>query len=418
MIADLIFFIVLLFLSAFFSASETAFTSLSLLQVENLEKKKGRKGKLIKSFYEKPDIFISTVLVCNNLVNVSMSAIATNYTIKMWGSDILGYVTGILTLIILIFGEVTPKNIAITWNESIILAASPVIWILSAVFRPVIAVINFCGTSITKIFRGNKKEKVSVEMIYNLISYASNLNIVKDYEKKMVKGVFSLGHNSLKEIMTHRTDVFSLDQEKTISQIIKAVNKNSFYRIPVYSGNPENITGIVLISHIMREIQNGRFDTKLKAIKMEPFFIPESKKISEVFRMLKNNRICLAVVLDEYGGLAGIVTMQDIIEEILGEIYDENYELETEKIEKLPDGDFIIAGEASLSEVNEKLGISLPEESGTRTISGFIIKNLDHIPLAGEKVKTGGSTFIIEKASDKQILSIRFHIPKADQQGS
>lgn len=411
MLIDIIIIIVLLLLSAFCSASETAFTSLSLLQVENLASSKGKQGKRIKAMYEKPDIFIATVLICNNLVNISLSAYVTSYTIRTWGNEAIGIVTGVLTLLILIFGEVTPKNMAIAWNETIALYTAPVFAACSIILYPVIVVINSCSSFMTRIIGNRNSKKMSAEMIYSLISYAANKGLVKDYEKRMVQGVFNLGHSTLRNIMTHRTDVFSLKQDCSVSEVIETVDKLRFSRIPIFDENPEDIVGIVKTSRIMKELWNDRYDTKLKDIAEEALFVPESRKISQVFKQMKKEKEHIAVVLDEYGGLAGIVTLDDIVAGILGEISDESEEPETEKVIKISAREFIIYGEAPVASIDEKLKISLPWDNSIRTIGGLLIKYIERIPAAGEEVYIEKFRFIIEDVSDRQILKVRLFLP-------
>lgn len=411
MLIDIIIIIVLLLLSAFCSASETAFTSLSLLQVENLASSKGKRGKRIKAMYEKPDIFIATVLICNNLVNISLSAYVTSYTIRTWGNEAVGVVTGVLTLLILIFGEVTPKNMAIAWNETVTLLTAPVFSACSVILYPVIVVINSCSSFMTRIIGNRNSKKMSAEMIYSLISYAANKGLVKDYEKRMVQGVFNLGHSTLRNIMTHRTDVFSLNQNCTVSEVIETVDKLRFSRIPIFDENPEDIVGIVKTSRIMKELWNDRYDTKLKDIAEEALFVPESRKISQVFKQMKKEKEHIAVVLDEYGGLAGIVTLDDIVAGILGEISDESEEPETEKVIKISAREFIIYGEAPVASIDEKLKISLPWDNSIRTIGGLLIKYIERIPATGEEVYIKKFRFIIEDVSDRQILKVRLFLP-------
>lgn len=411
MLVDLFIIVILLMLSALCSASETAFTSLSLFQVENLANTKGKRGQRIKKMHEKPDVFIATVLICNNLVNISLSAYVTSYTIRTWGNEAIGIVTGVLTLLILIFGEVTPKNMAIAWNETVTLLTAPVFSACSVILYPVIVVINSCSKFITRLAGKKNSKNISPEMIYSLISYAANKGLVKDYEKRMVQGVFNLGHSTPRNIMTHRTDVFSLNQNCTVSEVIETVDKLRFSRIPVFDENPEDIIGIVKTSRIMKELWNDRYDTRLRDIMEEALFVPESRKISQIFKQMKKEKEHIAVVLDEYGGLAGIITLDDIVAGILGEISDESEEPETEKIIKVSQKEFIIYGEAPVASVNERIRISLPWDSGYRTIGGLIIKNIERIPVQGEEIRIEKFRFVIEEVSDRQILKVRLYLP-------
>jgi CBS domain containing-hemolysin-like protein len=403
---DVFIIIVLLILSAFFSGSETAFTSLSSYQVESMAETKGKRGKILKDLYDKSSIFIATVLICNNLVNIGLSAFVTSFTIKIWGNNFLGYVTGALTLLVLIFGEVTPKNIAIVWNEPISLFIAPVFKVLSVILYPVIIIINACSSFITRLVGNKKKEQISTEMIYSIISTAANQGLVKDYERRMTRGVFNMGHTTIKNIMTHRTDVISIDQSASMQDVISEVDKHEFSRYPIYFENKENITGFVRSTTIVNEIRKGHLDRKVREIKERPLFVQEGRKISDVFRQMKKENVHFAIVLDEYGGLAGIVTLDDIVSSVLGDIDNATFS-ETERIEKISDREYVIYGEAPITSVTDTLGITLPWDDRLKTIGGLITKKMARIPVAGEKVTLGKYTFTIEEASDRQVLKVR-----------
>ncbi|MCQ2603571.1 MAG: hemolysin family protein [Spirochaetia bacterium] len=409
MFIDAAIIIVLLMLSALFSGSETAFTSLSLMQVEDLAVRKGKAGKLLKSMYSRSDIFIATVLICNNLVNVSLSAFVTTFTIKAGGSNILGLVTGLLTLFLLIFGEITPKNIAMNWNEQIALYTIPIIYVLSIILRPVIAIINFCSSLITCLLGPKQQKKITAEMLYNMIKSADNAGIMKDYERRMLNGLFIMRQSTLRNVMTHRTDVFSMDENLELSDAIDAILRESHSKIPIYHENPENITGVVRYNQLLMEVKKNNLHIKLKELASKPVFIQETKKLDHVFKQMKKTGDHFAVVVDEYGGLAGIVTLTDIIEEILGAMQEKEEAIpETEKIDKVSDTEYIIAGEAPVFNVCERLKIQLPWDNSVRTIGGLIIKELQRIPAAGETVQLGEYTFTIEEVSERQILRIKF----------
>ena len=404
---DIFIIVIFLILSAFFSGSETAFTSLSSFQADKLAENGGKRGKILKDLYDKQSTFIATVLICNNLVNIGLSAFVTQYTIELWGDDVLGYVTGALTLLVLIFGEVTPKNIAMVWNEPIALFIAPIFKVLSIILYPVIIVINACSSFITRLVGNREKDEFSPDIIYSLISSAANKGLVQDYERRMTRGVFNMSHTTVKNIMTHRTDVVSMDQESTMQDVIDEVDKHKFARYPIYSEDNETITGFVRSSKIVSEIRKNHLDRKIKEIKDRPLFIPDTRKISDVFRQMKEENIHFAIVLDEYGGLAGIVTLEDIVNSVLGDIDNATFS-ETERIEKISDKEYVIYGEAPISTVSDTLRIDLPWDDRLKTIGGLITKKMARIPVSGEKVILGKHTFIIEDASDRQVLKVRY----------
>lgn len=406
MLAGVLALIGLILFSGLFSATETAFTSLSMLQIQHLIENHGKKGRLVKELSGKPDILLTTILIGNNLANIGASAIATKLTIELYGSQAIGIMTGVLTLIILIFAEVTPKRIAIIHNEGISLLIAPFIKLISLIFTPFTWLISLISSVITRFFSSERRQDVSMEGILHIVNVAGNMGVVKQYEQEMIKSIFRLNDVSAKVIMTHRTEVFSLEQSLKLSAVFQSMIDEGYSRIPVYDKDPERIVGIVLFKDVAREIAQGRGNTKLKKLMLEPLFIPTSKKIAELYNRFKHEKLNIAVVMDEYGGLAGIVTQEDVIEELFGELYDENEEKGRERIQHIGEKQYRIKGDTSLKQIEDHLAVELPHGKYVQTISGYIAELLDRLPQRNETIETDWCTLTIEGIVRNRITSL------------
>ncbi|TFG63165.1 MAG: HlyC/CorC family transporter [Spirochaetales bacterium] len=405
----------LVLLSAFFSATETAYTSLSIFQIHELETKRGKRGKLIKKLTSRPDILLPTVLIGNNLVNISASAMATELTIRLFGNKAIGITTGILTLVILIFGEVTPKRLAIMYNEFMVLHTARFIFALSILFRPFVYVIGGVSSLINKLARGGKRTHISIEGLLQMINLAESMGVLENYETQVVKNVFRFDDITVQAIMTHRMEVFSLDMGLTVDDALEAVNEKGFSRIPVWEEEPENIVGIVLVKDIMKLKPEGRRDVCLKDIMKKPIFVPVSKKVNEVFTQFKREKLDMAIVIDEYGGLAGIVTREDIIGEILGDLYDQHEENGSGKIKELSENEYLIEADISLHQLSDRIGLSLPPGRYAQTLGGFLMGTLGRIPQKEETFTIKQGTFHIESIGKNRIFLVRFTFRKAGE---
>ncbi len=406
MTADIIYLVLLLMLSGCFSATETAFTSLSPIQLRVISKTKGHRGKLVRKLGENPDKLLTTILLGNNLVNIAASAIATQLTIDLFGSKMVGIMTGVLTLVILIFAELTPKRIAIALNDKISLISAWPVYLLAQVLTPVIFLISAASSLITRFFIHKQTRRISFDALLHMVRAAEEEGVVENYESEMVKSVFRLNDVTVQAIMTHRTNVFSLDCSRTIEESIEEISSRGFSRIPVYEKEPENVIGIVLSNDVNAMMIKGNGNQRLKDIMREPIFIPSNRRLHELFRLFKKETLNISVVLDEYGGLAGIVTREDIIEEILGELYDENEEQGIEKIVKLDEHSWRIMGDTSLHQFSDSFDVDIPETDYAETVAGYIIERLDRIPDIGDEISIGGYSFTIETVDKNRILTI------------
>ncbi len=394
--------IICLVFSAVFSASETAFTSLSIFQIQNL-RKRYRQGRIVEKLAREPEVFLSTILIGNNVVNILASVLATEYTLERWGDRALGAVTGVITLAVLIFGEVTPKRLAIAHNEFIAVHAARFILVLSYLLRPAVGAINFLSSLVTRIFGKTSKTEMSLETMTQMLAVAESAGVIDFAKSSMVKNIFRMGTMTVQAVMTHRIDVFSLDGRTTAQEAATAAVGELHSRFPVYDEDPEKIVGVVALKRVLDEVVHGRRDRPIREIMTEPVLVMSTKPLGELFDLLKRRKESFAVVLDEYGGLAGVVTIRDVIEEIVGEIYEDGDEEPRERLRRRADGSYTVSGDAPLSLVADVTGTESPGTVDIQTVAGYVAWILDRIPVEGDVAHTPLGRFTVLKVEANRV---------------
>jgi CBS domain containing-hemolysin-like protein len=397
-----------LLFSAFFSGTETAFTSLSEAQVQEIKNTQGKRGEYVSALTARPDILLTTVLVGNNLMNIAGSVMASEITIRLFGSAVLGITTGILTLVVLIFGEVVPKQVAIAHNVFWTVHVSRTIWILSIVLKPVVWFMSAISRLITRLSHGSGSGGVTRESILYLAKHAETVGILEAFKFRMVRNVLRFTEVTVSAIMTHRTKIFSLDKDTSLRDAFTRITEAGYSRVPVYDGHPEHIVGIALLKNLVRRVAAGGDDEPLKTVMVEPIFVPENKRIHEMLAQFRRFGLNIAIVLDEYGGVSGLVTIEDVVEEILGEIYDEHEVQEGDKIVPLNDDNYRLIADLPIYVANDALGVEIPQTRDVQTIGGYIAEQLGRLPAQGEHVETPAGAFLIETMARKRIVSVRF----------
>ncbi len=392
---------------------ETAFTSLTPGQIGVLEETRGKNGRLVRRLSRRPDILLTTLLIGNNLANLGASAFATTLTIRLFGNVYVAAATGILTLLVLVFCEVTPKQIAMAANETLCLKSARIVFVLSWVFRPVIWVVSAVSRGLTFLVVGHTEKKLTLEHLLHHVNAAEGEGIVESYEKDMVRNVFRINDTPVEAIMTHRTELFSLNENMSVQEAMEAFITTGHSRAPVLRDNMEHVTGVISLTALARA-QREAPQSPVKQFVSPPYLVPGTMKAHELFFRLKKEPINLAVVLDEYGGLDGIVTREDIMEEIFGDLYNEREKHRGEAIAEEKDGVWLIQGDADFYDVSDVLGLKLEHDSRTHTIGGYLLEKLEHIPREGTVIDLPEGRYEIVKLRQKRITTVRFYPGKPE----
>jgi len=408
--------IFLLFLSAFFSGTEIAFMELNKFRVKNLVDKNPRTKKLL-FWLKNPHKVLTVIAICNNFINIAASAIATSIAINiaekhgMTNSAGVGISIGVMTFLILVFGEITPKNFAKINYEALALFAITPVRILTNLLMPVVRALLFISKIIIKIFGGRIEKEPSIltgEELKNLISVGKEEGAIEKEEKEMIDSIFEFSDTIVREVMIPRTDIQSIDVNESISEVIKKIVETQHSRIPIYEDNIDNIIGVLYVKDLIirwESYKKGE-NIALKDLMRMPYFAPETKKVKDILAQFKKKKIHMAIVVDEYGGTAGLVTIEDVIEEILGEIEDE-YDCEDDQFQSLGNGVTLIDGRTNIDTVNEELDIQIPQGDDYDSIAGFIVNILGRVPKTGEIVNYEGLKIVIAEADPRHISRIK-----------
>lgn len=404
----LILLFIFLVLSGFFSGAETALVSVSMAQVRTLVKDKKRGSKLLLRLKEAPKTLLTTILIGNNVANIAAASITTVVMVDLFGSKGIGIATGVLTLVILVFGEITPKNLAHTHNIRLALLLSGPVYLLSKIFFPAIYVLNMLTTFIIKISGGKKAPAVTEEEVKTMIAMGVEEGEVEKKEREIIEKVFQLNDITAEEIMTPRTGMSCLDADMTLKKALKTLVKTPYSRIPLIEGSKDNVVGILFVKDLLKVLENGKLDVKLKSLAREPYFVPETVLLNQLFKQFQDKKIHMAIVVDEHGGVAGVVTLEDILEELVGEIIDET-DVTAHAIIKLDNDTILVDGRTELKEINEFLNIKLPGKD-TQTISKLILNKIKKIPKRGDEIKIGNKVLIkVEEATKKRIHKVKIN---------
>jgi len=399
-----------LIFSAVFSAIETAFTSLPPHRISFLADNRGLRGRTVARLARNPGILLTTILIGNNLANIGAAALVTLLTEHLLGTRFISIMSGVLTLIVLIFCEVTPKRIAIMRNETIALATSiPLRW-LSIIFRPVVLAVSWISSVISRFFSSSEKEQLSMAEIMNIVTIGETEGVLKKYEGRMVRRVFHLDDLTVKTVMTPRVDVFSVSSGAYLSDIVADIEKNGFSRIPVFEGNEENVVGVLLAKEMLGMLSKGRQDVRVKEIMKEPIFVPETFKLNKLFSTFLAERSKIAIVIDEYGGFSGVTTLEDIAEEVFGEIFDETDPTTFSAIHKIGDNRYRLSPDSSLPMIESSLGISFPGGAPDQTVSGYILERLERMPRRGDTLELGKHRMIVERVRRHRVRSVALEL--------
>lgn len=394
----------LLLLSGFFSGSEVALVSLSKMKARHMFAQKTLGSSYIKRLKDNPNRMLSTILIGNNVVNVAASAIMTSLSIELFDSFAIGIATGVMTLLILVFGEITPKSIASQHNQMISQLVAPVIWYLSIVLAPVLNILDAFLNRFIKMLGIKSKEKtITEEEIRNIVTVAEQEGSIRAIEKNLIQRVFEFDEMNVVDIITPLHDMVVISSKAKINDALTLMLKTTHSRIPVYDKHKVHIVGLLFIKDVIKAIQNKKGSLPVSRVAHKPMFVPESKKISSLLRQFQRRSEQMALVVDEHGALKGLVTLEDVLEEIVGEIMDESDKIDPE-IRKTGRNSWLVKGKADIEDVNSKIKIGLKGKDYD-TFSGFIMKYTDTIPSKGHTFQYNGFRITIEER-DKQRISL------------
>lgn len=425
MLPQLIILAVLILVNAYFSASEIAFISLNDAKIEKQSKEGNKKAKQIEAMLRTPSAFLATIQIGITLAGFLSSAFASDafaeklapvlynwiptLTLSSWKNISIIIITLILSLFTLIFGELVPKRLAMKYYEKIAFATVGVIKTIATISSPLVKLLTVVTNVISKIFKvgENDEGEVTEEEIKMMVDQGEEKGTIEEEEKELINNVFEFNDITVSEVMKHRKDIFAVDINISNEELMKDLTeeKYCYSRIPVYDETIDEIKGILYLKDIFKNINNK--NVKVKDLVKDAYFVSQNRLINEVFKELQKNKMQIAIVVDEYGGTAGIVTMEDILEELVGDIYDEYDKVEKE-FEKLDENTYLLSGSMNINDVNKLLDAKIPEGEYD-TISGYLQDELGRIPKDGESpvIETKTVTYKIEKTEDKRILKIK-----------
>ncbi|MDY6596910.1 hemolysin family protein, partial [Clostridioides difficile] len=402
--------IVLLIGSAFFSASETALMSLSKIRIRYMQDEGVKGAKLVSSLIENPNKLLSSILVGNNVVNIAATSISTSLFIGLMGEKGVALATAVMTVLVLIFGEITPKTIAANNSEKVSLLVSKPIKAIIFILRPIVWIFNIITNIIFKLFgitNKGAKSFITEEELKTMVNVSHEEGVLEMEEREIINNVFEFGDMQAKNAMVQRIDMVAIDMEDSYDEIIQVFKTEKLSRMPVYEETIDDIVGILNIKDIIflsdEEIES--FD--IKNYMREPFFTYEFKKITQLLEEMKLEKSQMAIVVDEYGGTSGLLTIEDLVEVIVGDIEDE-YDEEEDEIQVIKEDEYIVDGSTKIGDVNELIGVNLESEEFD-SIGGFIIGHLSRLPEENEVIEVDNIRFCIESIEKNRIKKIRIY---------
>ena len=404
--------VILLALSAFFSSAETALTTVNRLRVRALVDDGDERAIVLSKVIDDPGKLLSAILIGNNIVNISASSIATILATRFFGSAGAGIATGAMTLLVLIFGEVTPKTLASIKAEKMALDYAKTIYAIMIVFTPLIFILDLLSGSFLRLFGvdpDKRDDSITEEDLRTIVEAGHEDGVLETEEHKMINNVFDFGDHQAKDIMVPRVDMCFLKVTATFEDFMALYREEKFTRIPVYEGTRDNVIGILNVKDLLLYDRTEEFH--VRDFLREAYYTYELKNTSELLMEMRKNSISIAIVLDEYGATAGLVTLEDLLEEIVGDIRDEFDEAEAEEVQQLGEREYLVEGSCKLEDLNDMIGLGIESEDYD-SIGGIVIEALQHLPSEGEEVTTeGGIRLIVEKVDKNRIEKVHIYLP-------
>lgn len=403
--------VILLAFSAFFSSAETALTTVNKIRVRNLAENGSRRAKTILEITENPAKLLSAILIGNNIVNTAAASLTTTIAYRFGGS-VVAFASGLITVLILLFGEITPKTTATVHAEAISLIYAPIFRIYIKLMTPLIFIINHLSGAILFVLRISPEDKnkaMTETELRTIVDVSHEDGVIESEEKELIYNVFDLGDARAKDVMVPRVHVTFADIESSYKDLIDIYREDKFTRLPVYEETTDNIIGTINMKDLLLVESTENFH--VRDILRDAFFTYENKSISELLVEMRQSSFNIAIVLDEYGEMSGLITLEDILEELVGEIHDEYDENEDEFIRRIKDREYIVEGSVSLDDLNDELGLHLTSEDYD-SVGGLIIEHLDRLPHAGDEITTrDGIRMVVEKLDKNRIEQVHVYLP-------
>ncbi len=405
-------FIVCLLLSAFFSASETALLSVSKIRMRTLAEEGNKKAKNVEKLLENTDALLSTILVGNNLVNILATSLSTSLAISMFGSSGVGIATAIVTVLILIFSEITPKSLSAKYSDTLALSVAQALSFLVVLFKPIVVVLNFISGLIIRLFGGKLEvaPAITEEEIKTVVTVGHEAGVLETEEKEMIHNVFAFGDTEIREIMTPRINVVSVGDDVTYEELMETYKKEQFSRLLVHSQSYDEVIGVLNMKDLLfKNIDPSTFN--VTDYMRDAYIVYEFNHVSDVFASMRNARVSMAVVLDEYGVMSGLVTFEDIIEEIVGNIDDEYDKEEEELIKQIGERTYLVDGTMSFNEINDEIGTHFESEE-FESIGGMVLGACNGVPALHHKLILDEVEIEVEKIHKNRIALLKLTMPK------
>lgn len=418
-VAQLIIIIVLIFLSGFFSSAETAFSTLNRVRMRNLEEEGSKKAAKVNKILESYSKMLSAILIGNNIVNLTASSLTTAFVIGVCGNAYIGLGTGILTIVVLLGGEIIPKTWANLNSEKLALAYSSVIYALMKIMTPVIFIVDLLSKGILKLLHvdpNKKMDTITESELKTYVDVSHEDGQIESDEREMIYNIFEFSDTCVKDIMIPRTNMVTVNADESVNDLIKVFHESMYTRIPVYQEDKDSMIGFVNIKDLFIARISGQKNITLKSLLREAYYTYEYKKNADLLLEMREKSMNVAFVLNEYGSTVGMVTLEDLLEELVGEIRDEYDEDEKELIQKIDDRSYLIEGSMNLSDINDSIGTSLNSDDYD-SIGGIIIGQLDRLPEDNESVVLAdGTTLQVKGIDQNRILHVLLTLPEPKEE--
>ena len=415
--------VILILLSGFFSAAEAALSAYRSNYLEKLDEEKHPKTyAVLKRWLKEPNNMLTGIVIGNNIVNILASSIATIVIVNHFGKggSAVALATAIMTILILIFGEITPKLMARNNSAKIAESVSVIIYILSILLTPAVYILIFISRLVGRILGINMTSPELMITEEDIISYVNVGNaegIIEEDEKEMIHSIVTLGETNAKEVMTPRTSMLAFEGTKTINEVWDEILENGFSRIPVYNETIDDIIGILYVKDLMEHIKNGDLNLPISEFVRSPYYVPETKSIIEILKEFRTLKVHIAMVLDEYGGVVGLVTIEDLIEEIVGEIRDEYDDEEDSFYTKLSDNEYEVDAMTDIETINKDLELELPISEDYESLGGLIVTNLGRICNVDDEVQIDNVYLKVLEVDKMRVSKVFIRILEKEPEG-